>query len=370
MSFEIVQQWNESFPKITKPEVVGYFSLNGKREYLPDLSQLKYLHLPQGNRINFNLNDGMEKVIRRQESASNENINNLLKWILVSHSKIQAPLDSGRWLKPEFVSYRGLLSALWKTPFEEQDGWIICAAKFEGTIYLCAFDTEEAKKRKANETPREKMMCSWGYKFEQFTLTDTPEKKPNTSEAVNENEEFCTVFTCEFGGKYLLYGAEMDGIESWKPVKEPVTWKNINFVELKTNRIIETGRQDLIFRKKLLKWWCQSFLVGIEHIVCGFRTNNGNVIDLKKYKVSDLIKMAKNNWEPSPCMNFGDAFLNHVKKVVTKDYDKCIYKFSWNPGNNEVDLTVLNSQHPSSYVSQFTFLPQWFIDKANESMRN
>lgn len=87
----------------------------------------------------------------------------------------------------------------------------------------------------------------------------------------------------------------MDGIESWKPVKEPVTWKNINFVELKTNRIIETGRQDLIFRKKLLKWWCQSFLVGIEHIVCGFRTNNGNVIDLKKYKVSDLIKMAKVN---------------------------------------------------------------------------
>lgn len=74
-------------------------------------------------------------------------------------------------MKPEFVSYRGLLSALWKTPFEEQDGWIICAAKFEGTIYLCAFDTEEAKKRKANETPREKMMCSWGYKFEQFTLT-------------------------------------------------------------------------------------------------------------------------------------------------------------------------------------------------------
>lgn len=87
----------------------------------------------------------------------------------------------------------------------------------------------------------------------------------------------------------------MDGIETTEPVTEPVPWKNVKFIELKTNRIIETGRQDVFFRKKLLRWWCQSFLVGIENILCGFRTNNGKVIDLKRYKVSDLIKMAKVN---------------------------------------------------------------------------
>lgn len=97
MSFEIHQPWSEIFPRITKPEVAGYYSLNSKREYLPDLSQLKYLQLPRNNRINFNLNDGMENVIRKPDSASGENINNLLKWILVNHSKIQAPLDSARW---------------------------------------------------------------------------------------------------------------------------------------------------------------------------------------------------------------------------------------------------------------------------------
>ena len=85
----------------------------------------------------------------------------------------------------------------------------------------------------------------------------------------------------------------MDGIESRKPLKEPVTWKSINFVELKTNRIIETARQDFFFKKKLLKWWCQSFLVGIENILCGFRTDSGKVIDLKRYKVSELTKIAK-----------------------------------------------------------------------------
>lgn len=96
MSFEVDQQWGESFPRITKPEVVGYFSLNGKREFLPDLSQLKYLQLPRSNRINFNLNDGMEKVIRKPDDID-ERINNLLKWILVNYSKIQAPLETGRW---------------------------------------------------------------------------------------------------------------------------------------------------------------------------------------------------------------------------------------------------------------------------------
>ena len=74
-------------------------------------------------------------------------------------------------LKPEFICYRGLLSTLWRTPFEESEGWIVCAVKFKGTIYLCGFDTEEVKDRKQNATARELMMSSWGFKFEQYLLS-------------------------------------------------------------------------------------------------------------------------------------------------------------------------------------------------------
>lgn len=49
----------------------------------------------------------------------------------------------------------------------------------------------------------------------------------------------------------------------------------------------------LRYRHKLLKWWCQSFLVGIETIYCGFRDDNGVVTSVKEFRVRDLPKMAK-----------------------------------------------------------------------------
>ena len=44
------------------------------------------------------------------------------------------------------------------------------------------------------------------------------------------------------------------------------------YVELKTTRIMETASQVARFeRDKLLKWWAQSFAVGVRRIIVGFR---------------------------------------------------------------------------------------------------
>ena len=58
-------------------------------------------------------------------------------------------------------------------------------------------------------------------------------------------------------------------------------------------------------------------------------------------------------------MNFCDAFLNHLKTVVTRDYNECIYKFEYKFGNI-VEIEVLPK------TAQFAFLPNWFIDEANK----
>ena len=63
-------------------------------------------------------------------------------------------------------------------------------------------------------------------------------------------------------------------------------------------------------------------------------------------------------------MNFCDAFLNHIKAVVTEDYNKCIYKFSWKPGGN-VEMNKLNSELAPENGISYAFLPQWFIEKAH-----
>lgn len=60
---------------------------------------------------------------------------------------------------------------LLSTPYEKNEGWIISACKWRGTIYLCAFDTEEKKKEKNNRSERLLEILSWGFKFEQYLLS-------------------------------------------------------------------------------------------------------------------------------------------------------------------------------------------------------
>ena len=42
------------------------------------------------------------------------------------------------------------------------------------------------------------------------------------------------------------------------------------------------------FRFKLIKWWCQSFLVGIGTVVAGFRDDAGLVESVGEYPVKEI----------------------------------------------------------------------------------
>lgn len=46
-------------------------------------------------------------------------------------------------------------------------------------------------------------------------------------------------------------------------------------------------------RFKLIKWWAQSFLIGIPRIVCGFRDDNGVVQTLQNYPVHEIPGIVK-----------------------------------------------------------------------------
>lgn len=121
-----------------------------------------------------------------------------------------------------------------------------------------------------------------------------PGKTPDTTQGVDEAEEFCCLFQSRLGDNRLLYGAEMDGVSSEKVLAEPINWKGVKFVELKTSRNVETRRQEENLKKfKLIKWWCQSFLVGIENVICGFRDDHGIVRNLTTYQVAEMPRMSK-----------------------------------------------------------------------------
>lgn len=358
-------------------------------------------------RVELDLNVGLESVIRKPPSAQNEKIDRILEWILLNRNVFQVQgsptkptpstekggegeqikLDS---LSTDFVCFRGLLTTLMCTPYERRDGWEFNAVKFKNTIYLCAVETEGRRIQRQNETQKNRDMCSWGFKFEQYVLSEEPTiNDPNhdvfndamSSEPVNENEEFCCVFRSRLGCHSVVFGAEMDG---FRTVPERADEDNRDmldlnadgtFVELKTNRVIDNKRLQSSFAEfKTLKWWAQSFLVGIPKILCGFRDDDGMVVRLEDYPIKLLPKMGK-NWMPNVCMNFLNQVLSYIHQLIIpqppsgpaaataptgsdSDNELIMYNFSWDPKSNNNRIRVVKQK----FVAQ-NFLPSWYTSK-------
>ena len=49
----------------------------------------------------------------------------------------------------------------------------------------------------------------------------------------------------------------------------------------------------LCSRFKLIKWWAQSFLIGIEKVIGGFRDDDGVVRRLETFNTLDMARMCK-----------------------------------------------------------------------------
>jgi RAT1-interacting protein len=86
----------------------------------------------------------------------------------------------------------------------------------------------------------------------------------------------------------------------------------INWVELKTAAQVESDRDQIRFERKLLKFWAQSFLLGVPKIVVGFRTKDGILTSLEEVEtrsIPDMVRRGKQLWDGNICINFAAAFL-------------------------------------------------------------
>ncbi|EMP41759.1 Protein Dom3Z [Chelonia mydas] len=59
-------------------------------------------------------------------------------------------------------------------------------------------------------------------------------------------------------------------------------------------------------------------------------------------------------WKPAVCMNFCEAFLAFLKKVVTEDDPQLVHLFAWEPGS-----PVSYTQHRGA---EHVFLPAWYVE--------
>lgn len=45
-------------------------------------------------------------------------------------------------------------------------------------------------------------------------------------------------------------------------------------------------------RHRFLKWYFQSYLMGVASVICGFRDDEGTVHQLERYSLDDLVRLA------------------------------------------------------------------------------
>lgn len=87
----------------------------------------------------------------------------------------------------------------------------------------------------------------------------------------------------------------------------------INWVELKTSASIRDDRGMANFERKLMKFWIQSFLLGVPRIVVGFRSADGRLEKLEDIRTEGIPATAAQrgvrSWNANMCINFGAGFL-------------------------------------------------------------
>jgi RAT1-interacting protein len=140
----------------------------------------------------------------------------------------------------------------------------------------------------------------------------------------------------------LLLAAEMDCFEGNEPQLE-------NYIEIKTYKVIDSDRANYTwqrfqtrnklvsnFRYKLLKFWIQSFFVGVRTIVCGYRDSKGFVQKVEKLNTRDIPSMGRKYWDSWKCLSFADGLLTWVCNCIKEE--NVTYRMHYD-GTDKVTLT-------------------------------
>uniref|UniRef100_A0A0N5A4X3 Decapping nuclease n=1 Tax=Parastrongyloides trichosuri TaxID=131310 RepID=A0A0N5A4X3_PARTI len=275
-----LEEKNHKFPYISRPECICEFSVDQSRKMTYGRMPIKYFYESslKEEHPNYNLNEGMENRIEKTEF---EGLRVVFDWIIK-----QTP-DKYYDLKKichdtDFVCLRGLLTKIGSSIYGMKDSFNAIAQYHNGVIFISEYETEDDIEKKLNRTYEDKKFCYWGRKFEKYVTCDHADSIPDTTQVVSEFDEHIGIFKLFLEGTgdnldkvKLLYGAEVDCVD-------PKTGK---LMEIKTqyDRLNES-----FWRHKAVKWWLQSFFVGIDKIIVGYRDNQGIVKKVGLLPLNDL----------------------------------------------------------------------------------
>ncbi|TDL20754.1 RAI1-domain-containing protein [Rickenella mellea] len=215
------------------------------------------------------------------------------------------------------VSWRGVVTKILTAPYEERDGWELNVMSVNGTIYLEEHLSEEKLKEKEDMAPRQRLQSYYGYAFESYCTSSTPEPSRHPKGwggDINTNVQWCSVVKTKLGDNRMIIGGEVDCVRGNKYTGQPDT-----FVELKTSMAIRGASDEARFEKKLLKFYFQSFLLGVPEILVGFRTPAGIITTIQSFKTIQIPRLVRGKpgaWDPNICLDWGTRFIAFLKSLL------------------------------------------------------
>ncbi|GAB5356434.1 hypothetical protein AAMO2058_000289500 [Amorphochlora amoebiformis] len=254
------------------------------------------------------------------------------KWP-VDDSTLQDVIDTIRETEADilsgfkgFVTYRNNLNKILGTPYLRNNYSIRIRRTKEGWIRLDIVKTPDP-----TDTTHRRFMYM-GRRFEEISV-----KNPS-------NREHCVVCKLRLHEHELLVAAEIDAIlpksnPDTSDEKASPSGKSIpstdkfsgEWVELKTSKHIQHHGQLHSFQKyKLLKFWIQSFLVGVPVIKCAFRKDEKihKIETFETLKIPSIIR-GKDYWSGNVCLGFARKVLSFIRAHVREpdkeyilEYDK------------------------------------------------
>jgi len=317
-------RWYGASAAIKRPKEVAYFSYDDKHQFRLDESSIRYYYPPF---IGADLSRGFD-TFQKQDDTADDHLDSLLKTLIAKERETSEKVNA------DVITWRGMTTKIMATPFSDRDGFEMNATLFQGTIFIeenheykLASQARQSKQISAPGRPSQDMMSYWGYKFE--TLCLMPDTWDATSrdyiegrenEIVDNHAQYVSIVRTGIGNTTLVIGGEVDAVWDIKP-KPPHT--RINWVELKTSVSPQSDRDLLAFERKLMKFWIQSFLLGVPKIIVGFRDQNGILVrieEMETEKIPGTVKRrGKATWDGNMCINFAAGFLDFLKGTITTE---------------------------------------------------
>lgn len=326
---------------VKRPKEIACFSYDNKHEFHLDDSSLQWYYPPK---LGADLSKGFDTFDKHDESLD-EHLDSLLKTI-AAHEQ-----EEGKKIDANIVTWRGMMTKIMSAPFEDRDGFEMNATHYQDCIFI-EEDYESKQQSKEQQVKQQRnrrgqfspeVMTYWGYKFEALSCLPRPWGEVNREFIENREEhivsnkaQYCSVVRTGIGETVLCLGGEVDAIWDSKPTQKGAP---INWIELKTSVEIRDDRGMNNFERKLMKFWIQSFLLGVPKIVVGFRSQNGILTKLEEIQTASIpetaAKRGVRSWDANMCINFANAFLKWLREVIN---DEGVWKIRRQAGSQTIEV--------------------------------